>query len=118
LEITQASRSTKIRKKGNEEEEAAYHEAGLAGVAIPEQADLEADDVLGVHRVGVGCREALVVDRDGGEHVPGLRRAEAAVLPATAPSAGGACEQLVPDEAHDPGGDGEAEQARPPEVEP
>jgi hypothetical protein len=48
----------------------------------------------------------------------GVRRAEPAVPAAAAPAAGGAGKQLVSDEAHDPGGDGEAEQARPPEVEP
>jgi hypothetical protein len=76
-------------------------------VAVAEQADLEADDVLTV-------RHPLAV-------VPGDRRRRGpaavdgrpdAAVPSLASAAGGAREQLVTHEAERPGDDGEAEQAR------
>jgi hypothetical protein len=88
-----------------------YHEAGLADPAVAEQADLEADDVVAVHR--------CVVVLPGNRRRPGSAAvddgwADAAVPPAAA--AGGTREQLVPYEPQHPGGDGEAEQARPAQV--
>jgi hypothetical protein len=100
-----------------------YHEAGLADLAIAEQADLEADDVLDIGRVAVGGGSVVVgVPGERGEDGTGgdalRRRAEPAVAAAAAAGAGGAGEELVPDEADDPADDGEAEQAAPAEVEP
>jgi hypothetical protein len=91
-----------------------YHEAGLADPAVAEQADLEADHVVAVHR----CVVVLPSNRRRPGPVAAVDdgRPDAAVPPAAAAAAGGAREQLVPHKAQHPGGDGEAEQARPAQV--